>query len=177
MPKTVMTLAAMTFVFGAAVVGQGCGSGGGGSDGGGGSTGSAGATGGGGTTGGAGTTGSAGTTGAGGSTGGAGMAGRGGTTGSAGTTGTAGRGGTTGTGGTGAAVTWHCAETAGSQCLCDTAIPYPQSTCLTTFTCCYSATTSPGRQACICENRAAADCTTLVAGTNGATRQNSCPPP
>lgn len=183
MPKAIATVMAVLFCFGAMAAHQGCGGGGGG--------GAGGASGSGGTT--------DGSAGSGGGTGGAGAAGAtggdgstetadasdgtsGGTGGSGGTSGgTGGSGGTSGTtdaaAESGGSANWHCAETAGSQCLCDNVIAYPQPTCMATFTCCYSFPYAGARKGCVCENRTSDACTTLVAGTSGATRQTTCPPP
>ena len=165
--RAIATAIAVLFWFGAMAAHQGCG--------GGGSAGSDGGTGGAST---AGTTGSDGAT----ETADGSDGTSGGTGGSAGTSGTsdggAGNSGTSdGAAESGGSANWHCAETAGSQCLCDNVIAYPQTTCMATFTCCYSFNYAGARKGCVCENRPTADCNTLVAGTSTAARQTTCPPP
>jgi hypothetical protein len=108
---------------------------------------------------------------------GGGAAGSAGSDGNAGGAGMGGAGTSGGAGSVGSAG-WHCTETTGSQCHCDTTTVYPQATCLATFTCCYSFV-YPGetRQGCICENRADSVCTLRIADMDSAVRQTTCPPP
>jgi hypothetical protein len=156
-PTTLRKAFAMTFLFGTMLASLACGGGGG--DGGKGGAGSGGAAGGSPT----------------GGDSGAGMGGKSAMGGMSGSGAASGPGGAAG--GSSGAIAWHCAETAGSQCLCDSVIAYPQTTCPTAFSCCYSASLGGARKACVCENREESQCAALVAGTAGATRQTTCPPP
>jgi len=153
MPMNRGQVLAVMFLFGTLVASQACGGGSGAKDGGG-SGGAAGAS----------------------ATGGDSGTGTGGASATGGMVGTGGAMGTGGAAGGSSGITWHCAETAGSQCLCDSFIAYPQATCQTTFTCCYSAPLG-ARQACVCENREQRQCIELIAGTKDAVRQTTCPPP
>ncbi len=148
-------LLTFTFALGALVTGERCGGGSGGS---------------GGATGSAGTTGAGGTTSAGGTTGAAGSV--------AGATGGGGRAGTMGAGGAAGApaITWHCTEVAGRQCLCDSLGASPQPTCTESFTCCFSYLSSDDNHYCACENRPSSECNILL-NAPGTVRQTSCPPP